>query len=52
MATWNPADRDAAIARGSAGGKLSDHERAKLAEAGQQAGSIGTAARQALQKAK
>ena len=52
MATWNPADLDAAIARGSSGGKLSDHERAKLAEASRQAGSVGAAARQALQKAK
>ena len=52
MATWNPADRDAAIARGSAGGKLSDHEKEKLVEATRQAGSVGAAARQALQEAK
>ena len=52
MATWNPADREAAIARGLSGDRLSDHERAKLAEASRQAGPVGTAARQALQKAK
>ena len=52
MATWNPEERATAIARGSSGGKLPDHERKNLAEAARQAGSTGTAAREALNKAK
>ena len=52
MATWNPSDRDAAISRGQSGGRLTDFERRKLAEAGQQTGSIGREAKEALRKQK
>ncbi len=33
MPTWTDADRDRAISKGKAGGKLSDWERTKLEEA-------------------
>ena len=52
MATWNPSEREAAIAHGKAGGELSGHERDKLEEASRQAGSIGDNAREALRKAR
>ena len=52
MATWNPSEREAAIARGKAGGELSGHERDKLEEASRQTGRSGDNAREALRKAR
>ena len=52
MATRNPKDREAAIARGKAGGTLSGYEKDKLEEASRQAGRIGDNAREALRKAR
>ena len=52
MATWNPKEREAAIARGKAGGELSGHEKDKLEEASRQFGRIGDNAREALRKAR
>ncbi len=52
MATWNPSDRAAAIAKGNAGGTLTAHERNKLIEASLQAGRFGDDARRALRNAK
>ena len=50
MPTWNPSDRDAAISRGQSGGRLTDFERRKLAEAAQQSGPNGRQAQEALRK--
>ena len=52
MATWNAGERDAAISKGQSGGRLTDFERRKLAEAAQQAGSTGRQAEEALRKQK
>lgn len=48
MATWNPADRQAAIDKADRGERLSGFERRKLQEAGRQTGSWGTAAKKAV----
>lgn len=50
MATWNPADRQAALDRVAEGKKLSDFEIQKLREAGRQIGFWGTASKQAIAK--
>lgn len=50
MATWNAGERDAAISKGQSGGRLTDYERQKLAEAAKQAGSTGRQAAEALRK--
>ncbi|QHU92927.1 hypothetical protein GWK77_01910 [Candidatus Saccharibacteria bacterium oral taxon 488] len=50
MATWNPADRKAALDKAAAGERLSDFEVRKLQEAGRQIGSWGTAAKKAVAK--
>lgn len=52
MATWNPADREAAIARGKAGGALDSYETRKLEEAARQTGKVGRDAQEALRKAR
>ena len=50
MATWNAGERDAAISKGQSGGRLTDYERRKLAEAAKQAGSTGRQAEEALRE--
>lgn len=50
--TWTPRQRDAAIAKGMAGGRLDPYERRKLEEAAKQAGSVGQRAKDALDKSK
>ena len=50
--TWTPRQRDAAIAKGMAGGRLDPYERHKLEEAAKQTGSVGQRAKDALDKSK
>ncbi len=48
--TWNPADRDRAINAGKSGAKLDWYDQQQLQKEAKQAGSIGRAAREALEK--
>ena len=50
--TWTPEQREAAIAKGMAGGRLDPYERRKLEEVAKQAGSVGQRAKDALDKSK
>lgn|GEM_PF-1470662 len=49
---WTPEQREAAIAKGMAGGRLDPYERRKLEEVAKQAGSVGQRAKDALDKSK
>ena len=48
--SWTPKERQEAINTGKTGGKLSDRQETKLKKAAKQAGPVGAAARDALNK--
>jgi len=50
--TWTDSQRQTAIMKGKAGGKLEAHEERKLKEAAKQAGAVGRDAQEALQNAR